>query len=183
MISSNRSHVPPTIPGTFKVSEFQAAIASSQLAKLPGQLRRLEDNALDLTDRLSGYRNVAPLQRLPGTELQSFYNFCLDIDGIRDMARFRRAIAAELGLEISSTYTPLWQTSDLQAPAAGGRAAPTAGLLADLPNCREIHARRCLRFPHFALRGGAPDMVDIADAFEKVLEDETHRERGRNEVR
>ena len=168
MIESTRSHVPSRLPATFKISEFQASIALTQLAKLPDQLRRIEDNALYLEERLRRFSNMTVLERLPGTSLQSYYNFCVDVRNVDDMSWLRSAIAAELNLEISPVYRPIADTLDLRADGVGKSQRPYA-FEARLQNCEDVFRRRSLRFPHYALRGSAGDMDIIVMAFEKVM--------------
>ena len=85
--------VPPShLPGTLMVSEFQASILSTQLAKLPTQLRVVEQSAEQLRSLLEEDDRVRVLNRLSATDLQTFYGFCFRVEGITDIFGFRHEL-------------------------------------------------------------------------------------------
>lgn len=143
------------LSGTHLTSTFQAALLTSQLATLSARLQLMQDRAELLRDLLSHSDHVQPLARLPGTDLQTYYNFCFRVLGVRDIAAFRTSLAAKLDLPMSGGYLPLSDT-----PAVGGRR---------LRNCQIAHYEQAVRFRHPALRAEESEIHRIAEAILATL--------------
>lgn len=158
------------VPGTHLVSEFQAAILVTQLHKLPARLELIESRAERLRCFLKTIEGIFPLDRLPGTDRQTFYNFCFRVEGVRDVLWFRRALAAELTLPISGAYQPLREVAALNTESDPRSKGLGAYLKADLPNCNIAHHQQAVRFSHRALVSDEQSVDDIIDAVEKIKE-------------
>jgi len=158
------------VPGTHTVSEFQAAVLRSQLKKLPGRLELMEERAERLRSNLLSGGRVSPLARLPGTNRQTFYNFCFRVEGVADITGFRRAVAAEVNLPMAGGYRPLNEVPVLDTENDRRFKGVSSGLSTDLPKCRIAHYQQAVRFRHNALMADESAIDDIARAIEKVLE-------------
>ncbi len=164
---------PQRLPGVHKVSEFQAAVANSQLKKLPGRLALMQDRAELLRAKIEKLPGVRMLARLPDTDMQTFYNPCFDITGVADIVRFRRALSAELSLPVQGSYVPFSETDmvnhqdDARYHGLGERLAQP------LAHCIQVFHERSVRFSHVPLLGNEADVLDVAIAVEKVLEHST----------
>jgi dTDP-4-amino-4,6-dideoxygalactose transaminase len=156
------------VPGTHLPSEFQAAVLITQLHKLPARLDLMESLAERLRSLLEAIEGVWPLARLPGTDRQTFYNFCFRVGGVRDIVWFRRALAAELNLPMSGGYQPLSEVSALDTKSDPRFRELGTHLRTDLPNCSTAHHRQAIRFRHRALASDEKSIADIAHAVEKV---------------
>jgi len=156
------------VPGTHFASEFQAAILVSQLRKLPAQLALMEERAERLRSLLQRVEGVLPLVRLPGTDRQTFYNFCFRVKGAAEITWFRRALAAELNLHISGGYKPLREVTVLKTSTDPRFRVLGQRLDSHLNNCTIAYHREAVRFRHFALMADEETVDDIARAVEKV---------------
>jgi dTDP-4-amino-4,6-dideoxygalactose transaminase len=156
------------VPGTHLASEFQAAILVGQMRKLPETLAIMEERGERLRSLLHQIENIEPLARLPGTDLQTFYNFCFRVKGGTDITFFRQARAAELSLKISGAYAPLADVPTLNTSADPRFRQLGRHLRITLPNCVTAHYREAVRFRHSALMAGEDAIEAIAHAVEKV---------------
>jgi len=156
------------VPGTHRASEFQAAILASQLRKLPARLALMEERAERLRSLLQQVEGVLPLVRLPGTDRQTFYNFCFREKGATEITWFRRALEAELNLKISGGYTPLKEVTALKTSSDPRFRVLGQHLDSHLTNCTVAHYQEAVRFGHYALMADEKAVDDIARAVEKV---------------
>ena len=156
------------VPGTHLASEFQAAILIGQMRKLPETLAIMEERGERLRSLLHQIEDIEPLARLPGTNLQTFYNFCFRVRGGTDITFFRQALAAELSLKISGAYTPLADVPTLNTSADPRFRELGRHLRTTLPNCVTAHYGEAVRFRHSALMAGEDAIEAIANAVEKV---------------
>ena len=152
-----------------KVSEFQASVLSGQLASLTDRLRITEKRAEMLRERVERLPGVRVLPRLPGTELQTFYNFCLRVSRTTDTKAFRAALSAEIGLAVGTTYKPLDRDPALDCSNdhqfRSHQLRVTGGPCTTAKNAYEA----AMRFPSHFLSVDPTAVDDIATAVEKVL--------------
>lgn len=156
------------LPGTYKISEFQAAILLSQLKKLPVRLKEIEKQANHLCEKLKDIKNILPLKRLPCTDLQSFYNFCFRIIAFNDIRRFRIALAKELNLPVSGAYLPLSELNIFNVNNKICSDSIKTILRKQLNNCLKAN-KESVRFPHYALANDDNSVDDIFNGILKVL--------------
>lgn len=160
---------PAGLPGTYMVSEFQAAVLLAQLEKLPDKLKHIEEQAEFLRSRLARINGIEVLARLPGTDLQTFYNFCFKAKSVDSIVWFRKALAAELSLPMGGAYLPLSETRILDTTKDPRYQHLGKKLKTQLANCMRAHFNEAVRFHHSALTADEATMGEIEMAVAKVL--------------
>jgi dTDP-4-amino-4,6-dideoxygalactose transaminase len=93
-----------------RLTEFQGALLTCQMARIEAQSRIREENARYLTGLLSQIPGIAPVRNYPGCTRSAWHLFMLRYDprafsGV-PRATFLKALAAE-GIRASSGYMPL----------------------------------------------------------------------------
>ena len=141
------------------ISEFGAAILSSQLTRLPAQMETRSENAAYLDELLSALGFVAPLPADPRVTRNAYHLYFVrvleDKLGVSRNA-FIRAVAAE-GVPITTGYEPLYTFPGIKEPH-------------DCPTTDRIAAHEASWITQNALLAGREDMRDIARAMEKVYD-------------
>jgi len=173
LILPERSEVPNNLPGTYKVSEFQAAVALTQLAKLDAKLELMSRCATILSrDILLGANGDIKIQKQPeSVECQSYYNFCLLVDGDVNVREYRESLSKQLNVKVSGPYAPLSEVSDLRPTDMRLGAEIARNLKTRLPNCLEAFERTCVRLPHFVLTSDPEIMPVVADTILATFEE------------
>jgi len=167
----------PGFGGNYRITEFQAAILTAQLVRLPAQLATREERRAALRDLLAGVPGIEVLERKPEVTRQGMYAVSLryDAEHFQDVPRHRllQALRAE-GIPIHPPYPVVYQ-SDLWRPGreflSRGRfdaARPDLGLAARCPVAVAISQQEGLTLAHPLFLGPAADVADIAAAFAKV---------------
>ena len=141
------------------ISEFGAAILSSQLTRLPAQMETRSENAAYLDELLSALGFVAPLPADPRVTRNAYHLYFVrvleDKLGVSRNA-FIRAVAAE-GVPITTGYEPLYTFPGIKEPH-------------DCLTTDRIAAHEASWITQNALLAGREDMRDIARAMEKVYD-------------
>ncbi|MBN2181787.1 MAG: aminotransferase class I/II-fold pyridoxal phosphate-dependent enzyme [Sedimentisphaerales bacterium] len=152
-----------------KISEFQAAVLIGQLDSLPKHLRAIEERAENLREHLNYMTDITLVPRLPGTDLQTFYNICFMVNENINVAFFRKALSAELGIPVSSSYVPLNQNQSLNCTR--DRQFINYAVESKVPCCtaERIYRYRAVRFPGYYLNIDPTAVDDIDSAITKVL--------------
>lgn len=105
--------------GNYRITEFQAAILLAQLERLPAQIALRDENAQYFNSRLSTLDGVKPMRRVPGTEVQSYFNlaFRYDKNAFKGLPakKFREALSTEMDFPFTACYSPL-NACELYAP-------------------------------------------------------------------
>jgi dTDP-4-amino-4,6-dideoxygalactose transaminase len=156
------------LPQSAKGSDFLAALLISQLKKFPDRLKILESRADYLREQLDGIEGVDTLATLPGTERQTYYNFCFKVKNVRDISRFRQALSKELSLSISAPYIPLSQGPALAHIIKENLYGAGQTLSVPLKNTLKAYAEG-VRFHHHVLYDSLESMEDIVRAVKKIL--------------
>ncbi|HBE43517.1 MAG TPA: L-glutamine:2-deoxy-scyllo-inosose aminotransferase [Bacteroidales bacterium] len=167
--------------GNYRITEFQAAILTEGLKRLPEQNRIREENAIYLNSLLSQIPGIKPMKRDNRETKEVYYNFSFRYDKkeFKDLAvqKFRAALSAELGIEIAASYIPLNKCS-LYAPLT----KPARHKLSEyyweiinpsrfnLPVCDRVHYEESACVHHKVLMGPKSDMDLIAEAIRKVYQ-------------
>lgn len=158
----------------YRMTEFQGAILNTQLTRLVEQTERRQQNAAYLTKRLAAVTGIDPQERSDEetTKAYHLYLFRYDEETFEmPRARFCEAMAAE-GIPISEGYLlPLYRQPIFALPDFG----PYDGARSDKASvCCPVTEEACRSqgawLFHSLLLGDIRDMVDIADAFEKVFD-------------
>jgi dTDP-4-amino-4,6-dideoxygalactose transaminase len=150
LILPERDSLPSKVPGTYKISEFQAAVALAQLDSLPTRLRIMTSGAELLTRSISQAKPTLTKQaQPPDVDVQSYFNYGINVVGASSEVLARR-LSHATGLRVAKPYTPLWQVSDFVSLKRDRRVA-SAGLFSALPNCEYVYQAGHIRLPHFTL--------------------------------
>lgn len=162
----------------YRITEFQAALLSSQLERLEEQHQRREKNIDYLAARLEGIDGLTPVKRDPRVTRFACYEYILryraeDFEGVhRD--RFAQALGAE-GIPCDPYfYTPIYHRHLFPLRAS------------EYPSCRKRYGdsldpqsvkcpvaekaayEEAIWFHHALFLGGKEDMDDMICAIEKV---------------
>ncbi|MCB0686834.1 MAG: DegT/DnrJ/EryC1/StrS family aminotransferase [Saprospiraceae bacterium] len=167
--------------GNYRITEFQAAILLEGLQRLPSQNEKRDKNGIYLNKLLSELNGIQPMYRDPKETKESYFNFAFryEQEHFRDLpvSIFRKALEAELGVQVDSCYTPLNQC-DLYQP----HTKPSRHHLNDqywekinpenysLPICEKIFHQNAICFHHKILMGDQSEMDLIATAIGKIYE-------------
>jgi L-glutamine:2-deoxy-scyllo-inosose/3-amino-2,3-dideoxy-scyllo-inosose aminotransferase len=166
--------------GNYRMTDLQAALLLAQMEQMDENVNRRDENAQYLNRKLAAIPGVKPMKRYPQITRQSYYCFSFRYDpaawgGIPGKA-VRKALGAEVGLGVGSTYEPLNHCS-LYQPHTKRRhhlseeywqaIDPTRF---DLPVCERAFEDEAIVIWHGFLRGEHADMDQIAAAVEKLYE-------------
>lgn len=163
LILPERESRPAHLPGTYKVSEFQAAVALAQLRRLDTVIAAMTANADMLTSLLAEDHCVHPQTAPASVNRQSYFCYCFNVDGVDNITDFRQNLGRHLNLRVSAPYVPLSEVTDL---------SPSVGLLSsDILSAISVHHRGCdtayrrrtVRLPHSVLRAQPDLMQTVAD--------------------
>jgi dTDP-4-amino-4,6-dideoxygalactose transaminase len=166
--------------GNYRMTEFQAALLTSQLSRLEKQTERRNKNGLYLNDRLSEIPGIRPLNRGRGETRHAYHLYIFrysdaDFDGL-GRERFLTALDAE-GIPNSAGYgLPLYRQQLFLDNAFG----PYTGYRKTKPNLDyravscPISERACYEescwLPQNVLLGTKADMDDIVSAIQKIYQ-------------
>jgi L-glutamine:2-deoxy-scyllo-inosose/3-amino-2,3-dideoxy-scyllo-inosose aminotransferase len=164
--------------GNYRISEFQAAVLTAQLKRLPAQNRRRDENARYLSKRLAALPGITPQKRGGSVGTLACYNYAFAYDASAfaglPVQLFRQALQAELGCTVAPSYQPLNDCS-LYRPLTKKRYRidPSHEQAIDpsrfeLPVCEDIYRRRSVTVHHAVLLAGREDMDQIAAAVAKI---------------
>lgn len=167
--------------GNYRVTDFQAALLLEALRRLPEQNRGREENAKYFNSRLSDLPGVLPMRRDKRETAEAYYNFSFRYqqEQFRSLpvARFRAALAAELGCSVEASYEPL-NACALYAPHTKPwryklteehfrRVDPTRF---SLPVCHRVYRDESVCFHHTVLMGTKADMDLVLEAIRKIYD-------------
>ena len=167
--------------GNYRITDFQAALLIEALKRLPQQNDLREKNARYFNSLLLELPGVQPMRRDKRETVAAYYNFSFrymqdDFKGL-PVTKFRKALSAELGCPVESSYEPL-NCCALYTP----HTKPWRHKLTDkywqeidparfeLPVCHRIYNQESVCFHHSVLMGTRADMDLIAEAIQKVYD-------------
>jgi len=161
-----------------RITEFQAALLSTQLNRLAGQAAVREKNAQYLTKQLEQIPGISPARMYAGTTRNAYHLYMFRYDsghfsGLK-RAQFLKALQAE-GVPCSCGYTPLNKEAFLENTLQS-RAYQRIYSSAELKVNRErnlcpVNDKLCEQavwFGQTMLLGTNPDMDDIVRAIRKI---------------
>ena len=161
-----------------RITEFQAALLSSQLTRLAAQAAVREKNAQYLTRQLEQIAGISPARMYSGATRNAYHLYMLRYDGDRfsglKREQFLKALRAE-GVPCYDGYTPLNKEAFLENTLQS-RAYQRIYSSAELNNYRErnhcpVNEQLCAEavwFGQTMLLGSTKDMDDIANAIRKI---------------
>jgi dTDP-4-amino-4,6-dideoxygalactose transaminase len=165
----------------YRLTEFQAAILSQQLARLPQQLATRTANGLRLNELLQGIPGIQPLTIPPWVTQHAFHLYIFRLDTrIFGVGReeFIAALEAE-GVPCSSGYAhPLYRNPmfvENQFHANGAPLNPRQRHIdfrqyAGLCPCAEQACQEAVWIEHRVLLGSPQAVEDVARAINKIYE-------------
>lgn len=165
--------------GNYRATEFQAAVLIAQLGRMESQNRVRQANAEFLDELLAEIPGCCPMKKDPRETRRSYFNYAFRVHeeetGV-PVARFRAALAREIGIGVNACYQPL-NDCNLYRPQTKKRHQlndeywrgldPTRF---DLPECTRAYRETSVTIAHRALLGTQGDMEQIANAVRKVID-------------
>ncbi len=161
-----------------RITEFQAALLSTQLTRVAEQAAVREKNARHLTQQLEQISGISPARMYPGTTRNAYHIYMFSYDGGHfsglTRAHFLKALRAE-GVPCSDGYTPLNKEAFLENTLQS-RAYQRVYSSAELKAYRErnlcpVNDKLCEQavwFGQTMLLGATGDMNDIVRAIRKI---------------
>jgi L-glutamine:2-deoxy-scyllo-inosose/3-amino-2,3-dideoxy-scyllo-inosose aminotransferase len=167
--------------GNFRITEFQAAILVEALKRLPEQNATRDANGMYLNTLLADLPGVQAMKRDERETKEAYFNFAFrynkkEFKGL-PVSKFREALTAEIGIQVSPSYEPLNKCS-LYVP----HTKPCRHKLSDeywavinpkrfeLPVCDRVHFEESVCIHHKILLGSKADMDMIAVAIKKIYD-------------
>ncbi len=167
--------------GDYRITEFQSAILVEGLKRLPAQNQIRDENGMYLNSLLGQLPGVSPIKRDKRETKETYFNFAFrynknEFNGL-PVEKFREALTAEIGIQVSASYEPLNKCS-LYVP----HTKPARHKLNDtyweeidpsrfdLPVCNRIFFEESVCIHHKILLGTKADMDLIAEAIKKIYE-------------
>ncbi len=163
----------------YRMTEFQAAILLSQFKKLDAETKTRNENGLYLAERLSKIDGIKPQKRDERVTSHAYHLFISrylaeETNGV-PRAKFMEALKAE-GVPVSEGYLPLYRSGMFELSQEGcplgcsfyGKKMNYTEL--HLPNCEKVSDSQAIWLGQSVLLGTRRQMDEIADAFEKVME-------------
>lgn len=169
----------PVLGSNLRITEFQAAVLSAQLARLEDQTRRRERSAAVLDETLADVPGVRRLAPAPEMTRRSYHMYVFRLDeravgASRD--EFLKALQAERVPAFEGWYQPLYRNRLFTAAHVGPRhgiRAPLAGMRIDYtqvscPVCEQV-CRDAVWIPQEVLLADEPQIRRLAEAIRKVV--------------
>lgn len=162
-----------TVGSNLRMTEWQGAVLSAQLARFPEQHRVRNANAVALNAALAEIPGIRPQPRDPRMESQGNYCYVFHYDADEfaglPLRAFERALAAER-VPMSVSYPSLSDLSVFRDERFGPRRRPTSPLgFADLHLPRaEAAASSTVWLQHRLLLADLDDVLDVARVVERI---------------
>ncbi len=162
----------------YRITEFQAALLSTQLTRVAAQAAIREKNARYLTSQLRQIPGISPASMYPGSTRNAYHLYMFRYDGghFSGLTReqFLKALRAE-GIPCADGYTPLNREAFLEHTLQS-RAYQRIYSKAELQACRDrnhcpVNDQLCgqaVWFFQTMLLGTSRDMDDIVRAVQKI---------------
>jgi len=165
--------------GNFRITEFQAAILIEGLKRLPEQNATRDANGMYLNTLLADIPGVQPMKRDDRETKEAYFNFAFrynkdEFKGL-PVQKFREALTAEIGIQVSPSYEPLNKCSLYQPHTKPSKHKLSEEYWAaidprrfDLPVCDRVYFEESVCIHHKILLGTKADMDMIAAAIQKI---------------
>ena len=160
----------------YRLSEWQGAVLSCQLARLDEQTKKRHENGRLLDRLLSGIEGITPQSLDARCTRNGHYAYIFHVNATvfagMTTERFIEAMEAE-GVPHQASYPPVHALDLFQSGAYKTRLCPDRAnddhpfLRAEFPVTRRA-AWETVWIPQYALLGGEEDMHEIARAVEKI---------------
>jgi L-glutamine:2-deoxy-scyllo-inosose/3-amino-2,3-dideoxy-scyllo-inosose aminotransferase len=167
--------------GNYRLTDFQAALLLEGLRRLPRHNKQRDANAKYCNAQLSRIPGLLPMRRDKRETAEAYYNFSFrynqELFKNLSVARFREALAAELGCRVEASYEPLNACSLYRPHTKSWRYKLTAKHWKQidpsrfrLPVCHRIHDEQSVCFHHTVLMGTRADMDQVLEAIGKIYD-------------
>ena len=151
-----------------------------QLQRLDEQLKKKDENATYLNKKFKEIDGIIPMRREKETQIQAYFNFAFRYEKKYfknlHVSKFRKALSAELSLNIQPCYEPL-NNCQLYRPLSKKRYninpeyfKKINPLRFSLPVCENAYRNESITFHHSVLLAEKEDMNDILNAIVKIKE-------------
>ncbi len=162
----------PRYGANLRMTEWQGAVLSAQLARFPEQNRRRNANAVALGAALSRIEGVRPQRRDPRMDSQGNYCYVFHYDPAHfaglSLRRFEAALAAE-GVPMTVSYPSLSELDLFKSGDFGPRLRESARRIETPPLPRAEHAARStVWLQHRLLLGREDQVLAVARAVERL---------------
>lgn len=165
--------------GNYRITEFQAAVLIEQLKRADEQNDLRLKRARYLDSLLSICPGIRPMPFDERETKKAYFNYTFSYDE-KDFGLppevFRRALGAELGIEVDSCYQPL-NDCTLYRPLTKRRYQISSEYRQaidpsrfTLPVSQELYTSRAVTFHHKVLLGSEEDIEQIAEAVNKIAD-------------
>ncbi len=171
---------PTLLGGNYRITEMQAALLLAQMEQIEEKVNRRDTNGLYLSERISDIPGVTSMRPYPQVTRQSHYGYPFRYDSSAweaiPCAVFRKALAAEVGLSVNTTYEPLTD-SPLYQPHSKRRYHLSDEYWDaidprryDLPVVNGAYEDEAVIIPHSFLLASRDEVGTVADAVEKLYD-------------
>ncbi len=164
----------PRAGSNLRMTEWQGAVLSAQLARFPAQHARRNANAAVLGDALAAVGGLRPQGRLPQQGSQGYYCYVVHVDldafGGLPLRSLEAALAAE-GIAMGVSYPSLNELAVFRTRAFAPRlraSAPTIDYAAQRLPAAEHAAGSTVWLQHRMLLDDPDGVLDVARAFERI---------------
>lgn len=164
--------------GNYRITEFQAAVLLGQLSRLEQQNTLRRKNADLLDSMISRIPGMLPMRKDPRETKRTYFKYAWRYDeamaGIPSES-FRKALSAELGVQVESCYQPLNNCSLYRPHTKNRHKLNDAYWKAidpsrfELPVCWEAYATKAITLPQPLLLASEENINLIGKAIEKVM--------------
>ncbi len=166
------------IGSNYRMTEWQAAILLAQLERVPAQMRRREENAAYLAEKLEQVPGVTCQKRPKAVTSHAWHLFIFKVDpaafGDVPKQRLVEALGAE-GIPVSGGYAPLYREKLFTGIRPGDCPFACRHVQrqvdysrVDCPVCEDLCDRRLMWLHQAVLLGTKSDMDSIVEAVAKV---------------
>jgi L-glutamine:2-deoxy-scyllo-inosose/3-amino-2,3-dideoxy-scyllo-inosose aminotransferase len=166
--------------GNYRLTEWQAAILTAQLARFPAQLARRETNAKLLDQAFAKVAGVAAMRRRPQVTRQGLYAYVVRYDsdafGGLTVSTFREKLAAAAEIPITAVYEPL-NDSALYQPQTKRRYriveqwAELDPRRFELPVASRAYREESVVIPHEVLLSDWNELSTLVEIVERIRDD------------
>ncbi|MGQ9808418.1 MAG: DegT/DnrJ/EryC1/StrS family aminotransferase [Armatimonadota bacterium] len=166
------------IGSNYRMTEWQAAVLLAQLPRVPAQMKRREENAAYLAEKLNQVPGVSCQARLKPVTSHAWHLFIFKVDpkafGDLPKSRIVEAIAAE-GIPVSGGYVPLYREKLFTGIQPGSCPFACRHVKREVdyttvscPVCEDLCDNRLMWLHQSVLLGTKSDMDSIVEAVAKV---------------
>lgn len=160
------------MPGTFKVSEFQAAVALAQFQSFDAKLAKIERGGQILRAKLNELGVVSPQSLPENCTRQSYYNFAFHSPKPVGRAAIEERFLSEANVSVRQPYRPLNLVSDINDNDREDSSILPAEKSDDLKNARVAYEWRTFRIPFTCLLADDDRIEQLGEFVSKVFEEE-----------